>query len=227
MKEPVQPWPPSKYEYEKKIERRYIYEFWESLQEDEYDDDEEEKRVPVKDINKVDLAWLLSQLPEGINPSQVKIEFGYNASSMAYEDHYVKFYYEVTTPARKEEYKTAKKKYEQDKAQYDKDMAAYKVAKHQEEIAAAEAKLAKLKGIDPAINYEAKTIEEFGLSVRTTRALTGVGIKTVGELTHKADYDLLDLPRFGETGLREVREKLKSVGLFLWGEDPWKNGEER
>lgn len=217
MKEPVQPWPPSKYEYEKKIERRYIYEFWESLQEDEWnDDEEEEKRVPIKDIAKVDLAWLLKQVPEGIDPGQIKMEFGYNANAMAFEDHYIKFYYEVKVPARKEEYKIAQKKYTKEKEQYDKDMAAYKVACREQEIKDTEEKLARLKGKDVPIT---STIEKLGFSVRTTRALENAGIATLEKLTHKTADEILDIHEFGETGLREVREKLKSLGLTLWGED--------
>lgn len=218
MKEPIQPIPPYKGDYEGKVKRKYIYEFWETLNEDaEWDDDEEEEpRKPTKDINKVDLAWLAAQIPDGISPSQIKIEFGYNASSMAYEDHYIKFYYEAKVPARKEEYKAAQKKYKEQKEQYDKDMAAYKAACREQEIKDTEEKLARLRGKDVPIT---STIEELGFSVRTTRVLQEAGIATLEKLTHKTVDELFEVSRFGETGLREVREKLKSLGLTLWGED--------
>lgn len=218
MNEPKQPYPPYKGDYDEKVEKRYIYEFWQSLQEDYEDDndDDEERRVPVKDISQVDLAWLLAQVPEGIDPSQVKLEFDYNASSMSYDDHYIKFYYETTVPARKVEYKAAKKKYDEDIKQYEIDIIAYKAACREQEIKDAEDKLARLKGKAVAIT---QTIEEFGLSVRTTRALEDAGIATVEKLITKTADELLEEKNFGETALKEVREKLKSVGLTLRWED--------
>lgn len=217
MKEPVRPYPPLSYQYEKTVERRYIYTFWETLQEDDgWDDGEKKPEKPKKDISKVDLAWLLTQIPEGISPSQIKIEFGYNANCMAYEDHYVKFYYEETIPARKEEYKAAKKKYEEENAQYEKDLAEYKLFLHNKEIEETEQKLARLKGKEVALD---QSVDDLRFSVRTTRALEDSGVATLEKLTHKTPDELLELPRFGETGLREVRDKLKSLGLTLWGED--------
>jgi hypothetical protein len=149
MKKPVMPFPPMPFEYEEKIERKYIYRCTESLQEDEYDDedeDDEPKEVPKKPIAEVDLAWLLTQVPEGIDPSQIKIEFYYHASCMAYEDHHVHFYYEVTIPARKAEYDAARKKFEADKKQYDKDVIAWEEEQKNKKIKNMEKELKKLKG---------------------------------------------------------------------------------
>lgn len=76
----------------------------------------------------------------------IKIEFGYNASSMAYEDHYIRFYYEVTIPAKTKEYQLARKKYEADMKQYKEDMEAYKTASKAKKIKNMEEELKKLKG---------------------------------------------------------------------------------
>jgi mannose-1-phosphate guanylyltransferase len=150
MKQPLNPFPPSHYEYDEKVERKYIYSYSQNLDED-YDPDEDDKDYKdddktwnVKDISAIDLAWLISQIPEGVTPSQIKIEFGYNASSMSYEDHYVRFYYEVTIPARKEEYKAAQKKYKKDLEQYEKEMFVYEANCLAKEIEETKAKLARL-----------------------------------------------------------------------------------
>ena len=149
MEEPKKPYQPYKFEYEAKVERKYIYSCVESLGDEwdqEQDEKDEEKERPLKPIGEVDLAWLLTQVPEGIKPEQIKIEFGYNASSMAFEDHYIRFYYDVTIPARKVEYKADKKKYEADLAQYEKDLIAHQEWHRAEEIRKTEEKLARLKG---------------------------------------------------------------------------------
>lgn len=148
LKEPKQPFPPFEFHYDEKVEKKYIYEFWESLREDDddgWDDEEEEKRVPEKPISEVNLAWLVSKVPEGVSLDQIKVEFGYNANCMAYEDHYVGFYYEVKIPARKKEFRAAMKKYKEDLAQYEKDLAEYNEACRLQEIKETEERLAKLK----------------------------------------------------------------------------------
>lgn len=146
MNKPQKPWPPNESEYWEKIERRYIYSCLQSLNEDDYYEEDEGGEEEVKPIEKVDLGWLLTQIPKGIKPEQIKIEFGYNASSMAYEDHYVRFYYEVTVPARFDEYLLALKKYEEAAKQYKTDLAAYEKVCHDQEIKETEEKLARLKG---------------------------------------------------------------------------------
>jgi serine phosphatase RsbU (regulator of sigma subunit) len=151
IEKPVKPYPPYKYEYDARVERRYIYADSETLREDhydEYDEEEENDRYPKpeKPVEEIDLGWLLKKIPEGIKPEQIKIEFGYNASSMSYEDHYIRFYYEEKVSARKAEYKAAMAKYEKDLKQYEKDLEAYEEAKRQQEIAETEAKLERLKG---------------------------------------------------------------------------------
>ncbi len=153
LEEPKKPFPPFEYEYEEKIVKKFIYQFSESLREDDYDDDdeddeEEEKKenIPDNPPQDISLAWLMTLVPEGIKPEQIKMDFGYNASCMSYDDHYVGFYYEVTVPARKAELLAARAKYESDLRQYEKDLKAYKEAKRLNDIKETEAKLAKLKG---------------------------------------------------------------------------------
>lgn len=121
MKIPEKPFPPYESSYESYVERVHIYSFTESLQ--DYEEDKPEKKDV--DIRKINLQWLLDKLPEGVTPKQVKISFGYNASSMSYDDHYVGFYYEKKIPACKKEYKLALKKYEAELAQYEKDLVIY------------------------------------------------------------------------------------------------------
>src|SRR5690349_1691459 len=98
MKEPKRPFPPFAPDYDSKIERKYIYSYSATLLEDYDEEEEEEREVPKKPINEVDLAWLVDEVPKGVTLDQIKIEFGYNANCMSYEDHYVKFYYEVEIP---------------------------------------------------------------------------------------------------------------------------------
>lgn len=145
---PAWPSPPNEYLFKKRKERVYLYEVTESFREDDdeyYDDEDERPKKPEKPVHKVDLGWLLSKLPEGKTAKDVKIEFGYNASSMAYEDHYLRFYYEVDVPGDPKGLKKAKAEYAKKKAQYDKDMAAYQEAVVQQQIREKEEELARLK----------------------------------------------------------------------------------
>lgn len=150
LKEPVRPYPPFKPEFEEKIVRKYIYSCVESLEEEGWYDDEDEEKEELegagKPIEEVTLAWLLEQCPKGISPKDIKVEFGYNTSSMAYEDHFVRFYYETVIPARTVEYEEAVKEYEQSLERYEQAMMDYTEALRQQEIKATEAKLKKLKG---------------------------------------------------------------------------------
>src|ERR1700681_671657 len=122
MKEPISPYPPHKYEYETRVERQYIYRYCQSLREDDYDDDDDDDEdemdeyanLPTKDLHEVNLQWLITQIPPGLKPKDIKIEFGYNANDMAFEDHYVNFYHEVKIPARKAKYKADLAKYGED-----------------------------------------------------------------------------------------------------------------
>jgi hypothetical protein len=158
MKEPQEPSPPWEMDYRASVEHEFIYysllrtlssSLKVSFQ--DIDDDEpteQEKKIaklPRKKPANVTLAWLLTLVPEGVKPEDIKIDFGYNASFMSYEDHYVGFYYDVKIPAKTKELKAAKEKYKLDLAQYEKDLVAYNEWKRNDEIRQTENKLKALK----------------------------------------------------------------------------------
>jgi len=153
MKQPIKPFPPFEYTYKARTERRYIYKFSENLQEgeDDFDDDEdkeedkEDASLPKKDISKVTLSWLIKQIPDGLRHKDIKIEFGFKANCMAYENHYVNFYYEVKIPAQTDAYKAAKEQYQKDLKKYEQDLIDYNEYCKNKEIKETEEKLAKLK----------------------------------------------------------------------------------
>jgi DNA-directed RNA polymerase subunit alpha len=60
-----------------------------------------------------------------------------------------------------------------------------------------------------------KPVSELDLSVRSRRCMSKLGITTVGELTQKSVDELMATKNFGATSLREVREKLRALGLSL------------
>jgi len=60
-----------------------------------------------------------------------------------------------------------------------------------------------------------KPVSELNLSVRGRRAMERLGVRTIGDLTQKTEEELLQCKNFGETSIREVKEKLKSLGLSL------------
>jgi DNA-directed RNA polymerase subunit alpha len=59
------------------------------------------------------------------------------------------------------------------------------------------------------------SLAELELSVRATNCLESEGITSVRELLQRDEESLLQVRNFGETTLREVREKLKRHGLYL------------
>jgi DNA-directed RNA polymerase subunit alpha len=58
-------------------------------------------------------------------------------------------------------------------------------------------------------------IEDLELSARTTRALTGAGIRTVGGLARKKKEDLGDVEGLGSKGIAEIEEALSNFGITL------------
>ena len=58
-------------------------------------------------------------------------------------------------------------------------------------------------------------IAEFELSVRATNCLESEDIMTVGDLVVRSEDDLRQIRNFGETTLKEVKDKLKTLGLTL------------
>lgn len=63
-----------------------------------------------------------------------------------------------------------------------------------------------------------QSIEELELSVRASKCVKVFDIKTIGELTQKAESELLKMKNFGKKSLNEIREKLNKLGLNLAGE---------
>ena len=56
---------------------------------------------------------------------------------------------------------------------------------------------------------------ELELSVRATNCLESEGITTVRDLVIRSDEELLEVRNFGETTLKEVKQKLAERGLHL------------
>jgi DNA-directed RNA polymerase subunit alpha len=59
------------------------------------------------------------------------------------------------------------------------------------------------------------SLAELELSVRATNCLESEGITTVRDLVNRSDEELLEVRNFGETTLKEVKQKLEERGLFL------------
>ena len=58
-------------------------------------------------------------------------------------------------------------------------------------------------------------INDFELSVRSRNCLAKMNVKTLGDLVHKTEPELLAYKNFGETSLREIKSLLESKGLRL------------
>jgi DNA-directed RNA polymerase subunit alpha len=58
-------------------------------------------------------------------------------------------------------------------------------------------------------------ITDFEFSVRSRNCLTKMNIKTLGDLIHKTEAEMLAYKNFGETSLREIKEILDTKGLHL------------
>lgn len=64
---------------------------------------------------------------------------------------------------------------------------------------------------DPAVDLLGLPVDELNLSARTTNALIGAGIKTVGELVSLSDEELNDLKGFGAKAKEEVKDKVAEL----------------
>lgn len=58
-------------------------------------------------------------------------------------------------------------------------------------------------------------IEEVKLSTRTTNALAGAGIKTLGGLAKKSEASLKELEGMGDKAIKEIKKVLKKYGLEM------------
>ncbi|MBQ4060756.1 MAG: DNA-directed RNA polymerase subunit alpha [Bacilli bacterium] len=61
--------------------------------------------------------------------------------------------------------------------------------------------------------YQQLSIEELDLSVRSYNCLKRANIITVQELTQKTEDDMMKVRNLGKKSLKEVRDKLKALGL--------------
>ena len=66
---------------------------------------------------------------------------------------------------------------------------------------------------EPKNKYQDMTIEELDLSVRSYNCLKRANIATVIELTQKTEEDMMKVRNLGKKSLKEVKEKLQSIGL--------------
>jgi len=67
----------------------------------------------------------------------------------------------------------------------------------------------------PDEDYLKTRIEDLNLSMRTMKALSAAGIRTIGGLTRKKESDLLELAGLGDKGIEEIRRALASFELSL------------
>jgi DNA-directed RNA polymerase subunit alpha len=75
---------------------------------------------------------------------------------------------------------------------------------------------ASVVGIDGAIEQKLNmTLADLRLSVRASNCLESENIQTVRDLVQRSEDSLLEVRNFGETTLREVKEKLTELGLRL------------
>ena len=58
-------------------------------------------------------------------------------------------------------------------------------------------------------------VTDFELSVRSRNCLERMNVKTLGDLTHVTEVDLLSFKNFGETSLGEIKSMMASKGLRL------------
>ena len=71
-------------------------------------------------------------------------------------------------------------------------------------------------GADPELERKLNmSLAELDLSVRATNCLESEGITTVRDLVIRSEDELLEVRNFGETTLREVKQKLAERGLAL------------
>ena len=58
-------------------------------------------------------------------------------------------------------------------------------------------------------------VEDLNFSMRTMKALSQAGIRTIGGLARKSEIDLLDISGLGEKGLQEIKRILSNFGITL------------
>ncbi len=89
---------------------------------------------------------------------------------------------------------------------YLKDAQASTTMFYDEDAARREAKVLQILG---------QPVAEVSFSPRVRNALQKLGVNSLGDLVQKSEDDLLAIPNFGRTSLRELKEFLSSKGLSL------------
>jgi len=89
---------------------------------------------------------------------------------------------------------------------YLKDARASLTMFYDEDAARREAKVAQVL---------AQPVAEISFSPRVRNALQKLGVNSLGDIVHKTEEELLGIPNFGRTSLRELKEFLSSKGLSL------------
>ncbi len=60
-----------------------------------------------------------------------------------------------------------------------------------------------------------RSVNELDLSVRSRKALSLLGVQTIGDVCMKTEAELMGVKNFGSTSLTEIKAKLAEVGLSL------------
>jgi DNA-directed RNA polymerase subunit alpha len=60
-----------------------------------------------------------------------------------------------------------------------------------------------------------KSVDDLQLSVRARKCLQKLNIRTIGELIHRTDAELLGVKNFGVTSLNEIKKAIGNLGLSL------------
>ena len=60
-----------------------------------------------------------------------------------------------------------------------------------------------------------KPIDDLQLSVRARKCIEKLNVRTIGELVHKTEAELLGCKNFGVTSLNEIKKTLANIGLSL------------
>ena len=69
--------------------------------------------------------------------------------------------------------------------------------------------------IDEDEGLRNKPFDDLQLSVRARKCLQKLNLRTIGELTHKTEAELLGVKNFGVTSLNEIKKALTNLGLSL------------
>jgi DNA-directed RNA polymerase subunit alpha len=59
------------------------------------------------------------------------------------------------------------------------------------------------------------SVDDLQLSVRARKCLQKLKLRTIGDLAHKTEAELLGVKNFGVTSLNEIKKALSSLGLSL------------